>query len=273
VSSQSKERSQIVSFGKLLLGLKTKMERKAYFKAIKEELINSPIGRLSIFFTILSIVLSVQVYQAKVRQASMPIVEKPSLTLEQKIGKANEKIQIGNSEKQNPEFVKDFAVNTLTKLLTWRLYLFPVSVEDAGLPRIDPGVAIQVDGKTSVRIPTSVWEDTSTRFDDLGGKFLSKELAPLISSLKITQGSSSTLFIPVNVQDPIEVKANRSGERLWKIKVKANIVVKRTPNSEEELIPFTKDVYIKYVVSPVEATEGLERVGSLKITEFRNSTS
>jgi hypothetical protein len=245
------------------------MERKLYFEIIKKELKNSPLVKLSIFLAILSIAL--YVYK---RQISVPIaVEKPLLTLEQKTSKANEKIQTENSEKQNPEFIKDFTVTTLTKLLTWRLYLFPVSVKDAEFPRIDPGIAIQADGETSVRIPTSVWEDTSTRFDNLGGEFLSKELAPLILSLKITQGSSSTLFIPINVQDPIEIKANRSGERLWKVKIKANIVVKRTPNSEEELIPFTKDVYIKYVVSPVGTTDGLDRVGSLKIPEFRNSTS
>jgi hypothetical protein len=249
------------------------MERKSHFKIIKEELIDSPIGRLSIFFTILSIVLYVQLRQMQVRQASMPTVEKSSLTLEQKIGNANEKIKAENYKKQNSEFIKDFTVNTLTKLLTWRLYLFPVSVEDAEFPRIDPGIAIQADGETSVRIPISVWENMSTRFDDLGGKFLSKELAHLISSLKITQGSSSTLFIPINVQDPIEVKANRSGEKIWKVKVKANIVVRRTPNSKEELIPFTKDVYIKYVGSPVGTPDGLDRVGSLKITKFRNSTS
>lgn len=75
------------------------------------------------------------------------------------------------------------------------------------------------------------------------------------------------------MQDPIELKANRSGERLWKVKVKANIVVKKTPKSEEELVPFTKDVYIKYVVSPAGTPDGLDRVGSLKITKFRNSSS
>jgi hypothetical protein len=245
------------------------MELKLYFEIIKKELKNSRLLKLSIFLAILSIAL--YVYK---RQISVPIaVEKPSLTLEQKISNANERIKDGNYDKQNPEFIKGFAVNTLTNLLTWRLHSMPVLTEDIEFPRIDPGIAIQVNGKTSVRIPTSVWEDTSTRFDDLGGKFLSKELAPLISSLKITQGSSSTLFIPINVQDPIEIKANRSGERLWKIRVKANIVVKRTPNSKEELIPFTKDIYIKYVVSPVGTTDGLDRVGSLKITEFRNSTS
>jgi hypothetical protein len=75
------------------------------------------------------------------------------------------------------------------------------------------------------------------------------------------------------VEDSIEVKSNKSEERIWKLKVKANIVVKKTPNSEEELIPFTKDVYVKYVVSPVETPDGIDRVGSFKITKFRNPTS
>jgi hypothetical protein len=149
------------------------------------------------------------------------------------------------------------------------LYLPPISREDIEFPQIDPGIVIKVDGKTSIRIPTSVWKDSSTTFDDLGGEFLSEELAPLISSLKITQGSSSTLFMPINVQDPIEVKTNKLGERLWKVKVTANILVNRTPNSKEELISFTKDVYIKYIVSSVDITNRLDRVGSLKISKFR----
>jgi hypothetical protein len=249
------------------------MERKLYFEIIKKELINSPIVKISLFFTILSILMYLYI-----RQISMPIaIEKPSLTPEQKIGSTNEKIKTGNYEKQNPEFIKDFTVNTLTNLLTWRLYSMPVSGEDIEFPRIDPGIAIKVNDKASVRIPTSVWESTSAKFDDLGGEFLSKELAPLILSLNIIQGASATTFIPIDVQDPIEIKANKLGERLWKVRVNAKIVMKKNPTSQEEVIPFAKDVYIKYVAAPVSSSDELnyqkeslsQRIGSLKVYKFR----
>jgi hypothetical protein len=199
------------------------MERKLYFEIIKKELTNSPAVKTSLFFAILSILLYLHIHQI-----SMPIaIEKPLLTPEQKISTTNEKIKTGNYEKQNPEFIKDFTINTLGNLFTWRLYSMPVSREDTKLPRIDPGIAIKVNDKTSVRIPTSVWENTSARFDNLGGEFLSKELAPLILSLNIIPGASSTAFIPIDVQDPIEIKSNKSGERLRKVRVNAKIITKK----------------------------------------------
>jgi hypothetical protein len=71
----------------------------------------------------------------------------------------------------------------------------------------------------------------------------------LMSQLQILQGKSEIAFLPLDIQDPVEVKGN-SSERLWKIQIVANLVYRATADASEKVVPFNKTVYLRAVEPP-----------------------
>lgn len=178
------------------------------------------------------------------------IASKPMPTLVQTLNGKAMKIEALDGYERSPRVIKYFVLNTLTNLFTWRVNYLPPSPES---PRgtIDPGVPVEVDGTASIKIPTSVWGASFAISDDFRKDFMGKGLAPMISTLKIVEGSSYVSFIPGVVQDPIEVTGKNSTERRWKVKVVGTLAVKTAINVPETLVPINKDIYVKAVTPPI----------------------
>jgi hypothetical protein len=192
------------------------------------------------------------------------IANKPTPTLVQTADGKTIEIEAFNGKDRSPRLIRNFTVDTLTKLFNWNVYLLPVSAEEMRKPRIDPGMPIEAEGNASLKIPTPVWGASFAISDDFRKDFLGKNLAPLIASLKILQGSSYVAFIPVSVQDPIEVKTNKSDEKLWKVKIVANLAIKTMANVPETLVAFNKDIYIRAVVPPMPANDRVDKTTDLQ---------
>lgn len=179
------------------------------------------------------------------------IASKPMPTLVQTINGKTIEIKALEGKVRSTKLLQDFTVKTLTNLFTWRVYLMPTNQDEMRAPTADPGVAIETDGTASLKLPSPVWAASFAISDDFRKDFLGKNLAPLTTALKVLQGSSEVAFIPVSIQDPIEIKSNKPDEKLWKVKIVANLAVKTAANVPETLVPFNKDVYLRAVIPPI----------------------
>jgi hypothetical protein len=183
--------------------------------------------------------------------AANTIASKPMPTLVQTLNGKTMEIKAMDGKQRSNQLLQDFTVKTLTDLFTWRVYLMPTSPEEVRTPKVDPGVPIEAEGRTDLKVPSPVWAASFAISDDFRKDFLNKNLAPLTTSLKILQGSSEVAFIPISIQDPIEVKSTKPDEKLWKVKIVANLAIRTAPNIPETLVPINKDVYLRAVIPPV----------------------
>ena len=183
--------------------------------------------------------------------AANTIASKPMPTLVQTLNGKTIEIKTTDGKQRSNQLLQDFTVKTLTDLFTWRVYLMPTSPEEVRTPKVDPGVPIEAEGRTDLKVPSPVWAASFAISDDFRKDFLNKNLAPLTTSLKILQGSSEVAFIPISIQDPIEVNSTKPNEKLWKVKIVANLAIRTAPNIPETLVPINKDVYLRAVIPPV----------------------
>lgn len=183
--------------------------------------------------------------------AANTIASKPMPTLVQTLNGKTIEIKATDGKQRSNQLLQDFTVKTLTDLFTWRVYLMPTSPEEVRTPKVDPGVPIEAEGRTDLKVPSPVWAASFAISDDFRKDFLNKNLAPLTTSLKILQGSSEVAFIPISIQDPIEVNSTKPNEKLWKVKIVANLAIRTAPNIPETLVPINKDVYLRAVIPPV----------------------
>lgn len=179
------------------------------------------------------------------------IANKPMPTLVQTTSGKTMQIKALEGKDRSNEVIKDFTVKTFTNLFTWRVYLIPTNQDEMRSPKADPGVAVEVDGTANLKLPTPVWGASFTIADDFRKDFLGKYLAPLTTSLKVLQGSSEVAFIPISIQDPIEVKSNNPDVKQWKVKMVANLAVRTAANLPETLVPFNQDIYLQSVTPPI----------------------
>ena len=179
------------------------------------------------------------------------IANKPMPTLVQTANGKTMAIEVLDAKQRSPKLLQDFTVKTLTNLFTWRSFLMPTNQEEMRTLKVDPGVAIESEGTASLKLPTPVWAASFAISDDFRKDFLGKHIAPLTTALKVLQGSSETALIPITVQEPIEVKSSNPDEKLWKVKVVANLAIRTSANVPETLVPMNKDIYIRAVNPPL----------------------
>jgi hypothetical protein len=176
------------------------------------------------------------------------IAHRPMPTMVQLVNGKTIEVKAFEGKDRSPQLIKDFTISSLNKLFTWRYFLPVAAGEDPRRPQLDPGVPIE--SKTAkVLIPTSVWGASWALADKFREEFLGGSIAPLMSQLQILQGKSEVAFVPLDIQDPVAVKGD-GGERLWKIKIVANLVYRATSDASEKVIPFNKTVYLRAVESP-----------------------
>jgi hypothetical protein len=192
------------------------------------------------------------------------IANKPLPVLVQTLNGKNIKIEALSDRERSPKAIKFFVTTALTNIFTWRVHYLASSPDEPQVKKIDPGVPVEVAGTSSLKIPTSVWGASFAISDEFRKDFLGKDLAPLITQLKIIQGSSYVAFIPSIIQDLIEVKSNNYTEKLWMVKVVGNLVVKTNADVPETMIPFNKDVYVRAVDPPIPPEAGVDPESDLQ---------
>jgi hypothetical protein len=186
------------------------------------------------------------------------IASKPLPVLVQTLNGKNIKIRAEEGRDRSPKAIKFFVTTTLTSLFTWRVHYLTNAPDEPQAKKIDPGVPVEVTGGAALKIPASVWGASFAVSDEFRKDFIGKDLAPMITQLKIIQGSSYVAFMPSVIQDPIEVKTNNPNEKLWMVKVVANLVVKTNADVPETLIPFNKDIYVRAIDPPIPPEIGVD---------------
>lgn len=176
------------------------------------------------------------------------VAHRPMPTMVQLANGKTIEVKAFEGKDRSSQLIKDFTVSSLSKLFTWRYFLPVAAGENPRQPQLDPGVP--VESKTGkVLVPTSVWGGSWTLADKFREEFLGGSIAPLMAQLQILQGKSEVAFLPLDIQDPVEVRGN-SNERLWKIQIVANLVYRATADASEKVVPFNKTVYLRAVEPP-----------------------
>jgi hypothetical protein len=156
-------------------------------------------------------------------------------------------IQVSSFEGKNrsPQLIKDFTVSTLTKLFNWQKYLPLTTTDDPRHPKVDPGAPIESKSGKSL-VPTAVWAASFSLSDKFRQEFLGESIAPLLNKLGILQGQSEVSLSILDLQDPVEVKGDGT-ERLWKVNIVANLILRSTADVPEQVVPWNKTVYLKAI--------------------------
>ena len=157
-------------------------------------------------------------------------------------------------QERPPEVIKAFTENTLRDLFTWRQYLLPQTAAEWQNPKIDPGIVVDAGEQASLKVPSPVWISSFAVSNSFRQEFLGKHLAPLITGLKVLQGTSTVGFMPLYMQEPILVP-NNHGAKIWKVKINANLLIRTRPDVPVSEVPWDYDVYIE-AVSPTTPTVG-----------------
>jgi hypothetical protein len=177
------------------------------------------------------------------------LANKPLPTLVQTSDGKTMQIAALQGKERSANQIQQFTLTSLTGLFTWRQKLLPSNAEEERNPKIDPGVPIEVNGVSGQKIPTPVWGASFALGDRIRQDFLAQELAPLMEKLKVLQGASEVAIVPINIQAP-EAVNDKSGEKIWKVRVVANLAVRANPNVPETLVPFNKTIYVRAVEVP-----------------------
>ena len=173
------------------------------------------------------------------------IANRPLPTMVQTINGKTIQVTAFEAKNRSPQFIKDFTAMTLTKLFTWSRYLPPSTTEDMRRPKIDPGTPIESKLAKGL-VPTTVWAGSFALSDKFREEFLGETIAPLLTKLGVLQGQSEVTISILDLQDPIEVKGN-ADERLWKVRVVANLILRSAANVPEKTIPFNKIIYVRAI--------------------------
>jgi hypothetical protein len=157
-------------------------------------------------------------------------------------------------QERSPEVIKAFTENTLRDLFTWRQYLLPQTAAEWQNPKVDPGIVVDAGNQSNLKVPSPVWVSSFAVSNSFRQEFLGKHLAPLITGLKVLQGTSTVGFIPLYVQEPILVPNDRGG-KTWKVKINANLSIRTRPDVPASEVPWDYDVYVE-AVSPTNSAVG-----------------
>jgi hypothetical protein len=200
------------------------------------------------------------------------IATKPNPTLVQTIDGKSITITALQGKERSPEVIRKFTLSTMEKLFNWRVYLLPTNSEEMRTPKIDPGMPIVSKGQSNLKLPTPVWKSSFAISDDFRDAFITEHLAPLIAALKVLQGTSEVAFIPVSAEDPVPVVGS-SNEKLWKVKIVANLAIRTSQSVPETLIPFNKTIFIRAVEPPTAQDEKLTTANDMQtaISVARNA--
>jgi hypothetical protein len=176
------------------------------------------------------------------------IANRPMPTMVQLTNGKTIEVKAFEGKNRSPQLIKDFTIISLTKLFTWRQHL-PMTANDSPRhPQLDPGVPVESkSGK--ILIPTAVWGGSFALADKFREEFLGGSIAPLMSQLQILQGKSEVAFVPLDIQDPVEIKGD-GNERLWKVQFVANLIYRSNSDATEKVVPFNKTIYLRAVIAP-----------------------
>jgi hypothetical protein len=174
------------------------------------------------------------------------LAHRPLPTMVQLVNGKTIEVTSFEGKNRSPQLIKDFTVDTVKKLFTWQQNLPLTANDDPRKPQVDPGVPVESkSGK--LLVPTTVWGSSFGLADKFREEFLGNSVAPLMAQLQILQGRSEVALIPLDIQDPVEIKGD-GNERLWKVNLLSNLVYRSTSDATEKVVPFNKTVYLRAVL-------------------------
>jgi hypothetical protein len=200
------------------------------------------------------------------------IANRPLPTMVQLANGKTIEVSAFEGKNRSPQLIRDFTVATMTRLYTWQRYL-PLAIgDDPHNPKVDPGAPVESkSGKTLV--PTSVWAASFALSDKFREEFLGESVAPLLAKLGVLQGQSEVSLRILDLQDPIEVKGD-GNERLWRVNLISNIVLRSSANVPEKIIPLNKTIYLRaiYPTAISDATKSADNKDLAKVVAMAGAS-
>jgi hypothetical protein len=177
------------------------------------------------------------------------LANKPTPALVQLADGKTIKIATLSDKERTPQVIKDFTSLTMTKLMTWRGTLPPITPEELTNPKLDPGVSIAgKDGSSGGKVPTLAYQSSYALSSDFQNPFL-EQLAKLATQISGSTRTETALEI-LNMGTPVETAPGS-----WRVSMVANILILQQGTSLPRRMSFNKDVYVHAVPVP-RAIEG-----------------
>jgi hypothetical protein len=173
------------------------------------------------------------------------VASRPTAALVQMSNGSTVEVKALEDRQRPPQLIKEFTATTITKLFTWQNYLPLADGDDARKPRLDPGVAIE-SSEAKVLVPTKVWGASFALEENFRKDFLAKSIGPLLTEMGIIQGKTEVALSILDLQAPIEIKSDRD-EKLWKVNVVANLIVRSNVGASDRSVPFNKTIYLRAI--------------------------
>jgi hypothetical protein len=183
---------------------------------------------------ILSFILLILLYASYSKLSNK---EPPSLVQLQS-GKSIKAIPLGSQER-TPEVVMRFVNDTMILMMNGSGSLGATTIEQAGKPKIDPGIDISGGGK----VTTGAWQAANALSEDFRKEFL--KLLAEITPPGIFKGTAQMVLTPLSIQPPEKIDAGK-----WKVKMIANLTIYSQGNNLGDVIPFNKEIFVQAVEAP-----------------------
>jgi hypothetical protein len=164
--------------------------------------------------------------------------KKPPSLVQLQDGKSIKAMTLGSTERTN-QVVMRFVNDTMILMMNGSGSLPGTMTEQAGKPKIDPGIDIDVGSQ----VTTSAWQAANALSEDFRKEFL--KLLADITPPGVFKGTAQMVLIPLSIQPPEKI-----GSGKWKVKMVANLTIYSQGNNLGEVIPFNKEIFVQAVEAP-----------------------
>lgn len=153
---------------------------------------------------------------------------------------------------REPETIRRFVSDVMTMLFTWSGTLPPQNLQEAKVPRPDPGVEITSVSRGNDRIATQTWESGFALSEDFRKEFL--QSIAVLTPPSVFGGTSNlamrtqSLLIVRNVSEPRSVTEGKRGD--WVVSLVANLVILSSRDPTGNAIAFNKEIFLRAVDTP-----------------------
>lgn len=146
---------------------------------------------------------------------------------------------------RTPETIRRFVSDTMTLMFNWSGTLPPETVEEARLPKKDPGVPVKT-AKGETKVATATWQASFALSETFRSDFVQK-VAEMMPADVFGDSSTQVLLVVRRVSDPEEVEEGK-----WKVDLVSNLIVFNRGDRMGKAIAFNKEIFLMAVDPPAQ---------------------
>jgi hypothetical protein len=170
---------------------------------------------------------------------------KPAPSLVQMVdGQAIQVASTGHLER-TPDVIRRFVSDTMTLMFNWSGTLPPETIEEARLPKPDPGVSIQGE-QGEKRVATATWQASFALSESFRREFVQK-VAAMMPADVFNNSGTQVLLVVRRVGDPVQVEEGK-----WKVDLVSNLIIFNQGDRLGKAIAFNKEIFLMAIDPPTQ---------------------